>query len=145
MSFVGHLTFLIVCCASYAAVFIWLHKTNQLDRSLAMFLAVVLYGPMLLYGYGFVWKSYVEESVADQCGVYLKGEVYCRHCRTSHPIRTVRAKQVWSGGTSDQGWDAYVFPEKCRDGSCGGGRGYDLTLYKGKVVKMKYDPEKRCE
>ena len=109
-----------------------------------MFLAVIyswcVVGPLGFIGHS-CWKKHVKNAIEDECWAYLHGKVYCPGCKTKHPIASIYAEQVWKGGSSDEGWVAYVFAERFKDGSFHDSFGYDLTLHNRRVVSMKYDPD----
>ena len=97
-------------------------------------------GPLGIIGCSCL-KKHVKSAIEDECWAYLHGKVYCPECKTKHPIASIYAEQVWKGGASDEGWVAYVFAERFKDGSFHDSFGYNLTLHNRRVISMKYDPE----
>jgi hypothetical protein len=83
-------------------------------------------------------KNCRERSISDQVFAMLKGEKYCARCRSSHEIGVV-SEQVWTKGTLDQGWVAYV--SLLPKGRCNPNliREYSLILRNGLLVNMKFE------
>lgn len=107
-------------------------------------------GFMLLYlllpfvGYfGFViyttYNSYVKSKIEDGCWVYLRGAVYCDGCKIKHKIGGIDVTQVWDGGSSDQGWEAHVWPTLENSDVLHEGLVFDLTLHNKNVIGMKFE------
>ena len=71
--------------------------------------------------------------------MYLHGHVYCPYCKVKHPIASVYAEQIWKKGSSDEGWVAYVYAERFKDGSFHDPFGFDLKLHNKRVIGLKYD------
>ena len=138
MSFRCGLIVLLIISLSYVCFFWWLHKSKQLDRGLFIYLSIFLWLPMIAFGY-FVRQAYIKETIEDECWAYLKGRVYCQNCKVQHEISSIYADHIRRGGTSDDGWVAYVFAKKFKDGSYHDSFGFNLVLHNYKVIRMIYD------
>lgn len=113
------------------------NKIQHVDM-LKVYIILLVIIPMLWLIVTHTIKAYRTNKIEDGVFVYMQGEAYCNGCRSKHNI-SVKAEQRWDGGTSDQGWVAYISltpKARCKPKMV---RCYDLTLHNGHLLKMKFE------
>lgn len=133
------LNILAIIVIGVGILFVWSFWRKDHDVTMLLYLMAIMLA-ITIFFVRVIYKAYVKESIEDGCWVYLRGQVYCPSCQVKHSISSICAEQIWDGGTSDEGWQAYVFAERFKDGSYHDSFGFNLTLHNHHVVKMKYDP-----
>lgn len=113
------------------------NKIQHVDM-LKVYINLLVTIPMLWLIVTRTIKAYRTNKIEDGVFVYMKGEAYCNRCNGKHNI-SVKAEQKWDGGTSDQGWVAYV--SLLPKGRCNPNliREYSLILRNGLLVNMKFE------